>query len=382
MLGRAAARSRSLRQSDGESANAAELGVGAIMGSGLIAFLVIPSVCSLFAPEALSLKMWPVIRDGTAYALAAVVLLSVVMRGAADLGPALLLGLVYSLYIAVVVFAEPLRLWWQFRRSGAERPALQRSQSVSSFRERYEGQASASFIVEMGVTDAPAAAPPAESSQNMTLALQQSRCRLSMFRCLASAITYSLKPLEVAMEYTCPDCRILEHFENLYPITFFMALLWITVFSFVVTTVCGHWVDELESPGAMGFLGLAMVALGAEVPDLVQAVTVARRGYGGMACSACMGSQIVNVCIGLGFPWVVTAAAHRNITFHVGTRFLSVASACVLSSVVLLETLLIGAAVLARKPHAIFAKWKAILCLSLYAIVVCLLGVFTLEQEI
>ena len=41
----------------------------------------------------------------------------------------------------------------------------------------------------------------------------------------------------------------------------------------------------------MTLLGFAVVSIGAEIPDAVNAIVVARRGYGAMACSSCMGSQ-------------------------------------------------------------------------------------------
>ena len=50
----------------------------------------------------------------------------------------------------------------------------------------------------------------------------------------------------------------------------------------------------------MAFFGLAVVAIGAEIPDTIQSVTVAKKGYGSMAVSNGLGSQICNICVGLG----------------------------------------------------------------------------------
>lgn len=44
------------------------------------------------------------------------------------------------------------------------------------------------------------------------------------------------------------------------------------------------------------------VAIGAEIPDTIQSVTVAKKGYGSMAVSNGLGSQICNICVGLGEP--------------------------------------------------------------------------------
>lgn len=83
--------------------------------------------------------------------------------------------------------------------------------------------------------------------------------------------------------------------------------------------------------------------MGAEIPDTIQSVTVARRGYGSMAVSNSTGSQIINILIGpsagtsdvwrwlgakatlaadpdcrlfsagLGVPWLTTNASGRDI---------------------------------------------------------------------
>jgi Ca2+/Na+ antiporter len=54
----------------GGDPNSANLGVGAIIGSGLIAFLVIPGFCAVFASEELKLKRRPFVRDIMAYSIA------------------------------------------------------------------------------------------------------------------------------------------------------------------------------------------------------------------------------------------------------------------------------------------------------------------------
>jgi Ca2+/Na+ antiporter len=63
----------------------------------------------------------------------------------------------------------------------------------------------------------------------------------------------------------------------------------------------------------MGFLGFFLVALGAEIPDTFQAATAARRGYGSMAISSCIGAQVVNVGVGLGLPWIIVTGAGLDV---------------------------------------------------------------------
>ena len=55
------------------------LGIGAILGSGMIAFLIIPSCCIFFSPgPKLTLKRRPLMRDVLAYTCSLVVLILII----------------------------------------------------------------------------------------------------------------------------------------------------------------------------------------------------------------------------------------------------------------------------------------------------------------
>merc|ERR1712224_412150 len=47
--------------------------------------------------------------------------------------------------------------------------------------------------------------------------------------------------------------------------------------------------------------------MAAQVPDTVNAIICARRGYCSLALSGTLSSQVVGVCIGFGLPWLITA---------------------------------------------------------------------------
>ena len=40
---------------------------------------------------------------------------------------------------------------------------------------------------------------------------------------------------------------------------------------------------------------------------------MARRGHASMAVASAVGSQVINVLVGLGVPWLITAAAGQQI---------------------------------------------------------------------
>jgi len=86
------------------------LGVGAIIGSGMIAFMIIPAICAIFSNEPLSIKRRPMARDVGFYAIA---LLATVLFSRDEkimcYEAAILCGL-YVCYVLTVVFGRSVRI--------------------------------------------------------------------------------------------------------------------------------------------------------------------------------------------------------------------------------------------------------------------------------
>ena len=55
-------------------------------------------------------------------------------------------------------------------------------------------------------------------------------------------------------------------------------------------------------------IALTVLAIGTSVPDLLSSVIVAKQGKGGMAISNAIGSNIFDILIGLGLPWLIMIA--------------------------------------------------------------------------
>merc|ERR1719189_189217 len=94
--------------------------------------------------------------------------------------------------------------------------------------------------------------------------------------------------------------------QNLYPVTFMVSFCWVSLFSFILSSVVERWVKVTGVP--MAFFGLLLVSLAAQVPDTLESLAVARKGYGSMAVSNCLGTQTINIGLGLGFPWLITSS--------------------------------------------------------------------------
>ncbi len=52
-------------------------------------------------------------------------------------------------------------------------------------------------------------------------------------------------------------------------------------------------------------IALTVVAVGTSIPDMISSIIVAKQGRGGMAVSNAVGSNIFDILIGLGLPWLL-----------------------------------------------------------------------------
>lgn len=109
-------------------------------------------------------------------------------------------------------------------------------------------------------------------------------------------------PIMKTFEYTIPDCRK-PRWADYYFMTFAMSIFWIGFVSFFM-------VDGANKAGAClglsaNVMGLTFLAAGTSVPDALSSILVAREGFGDMAVSNAVGSNVFDILIGLGTPWMI-----------------------------------------------------------------------------
>jgi K+-dependent Na+/Ca+ exchanger-like protein len=85
--------------------------------------------------------------------------------------------------------------------------------------------------------------------------------------------------------------------------TFFISLLHITWLSFFM-------VEFMLKIGCLWgipdvVMGLTFLAMGTSIPDALGSISVAQDGEGDMAVSNAVGSNVFDICIGLGLPWFI-----------------------------------------------------------------------------
>lgn len=145
--------------------------------------------------------------------------------------------------------------------------------------------------------------------------------RRTVKRRLKEIVQWFCFPIKFCLEITIPECHEDQH-RHLWPITFFLAMCWLGVFSFILCSAAELIHDAFGIKDSL--LGLTLAAAGTSFPNLVASILVARRGQSGMAIANAIGSNIQNVFLALGFPWVAKALISPNLRFHQDTTDIDV----------------------------------------------------------
>ena len=89
--------------------------------------------------------------------------------------------------------------------------------------------------------------------------------------------------------------------------------------SYAIICVCELIVEELGVDPST--IGATLVAIGAEIPDILSAIALAKRGYFDGAMASAIGSQVVNISLGIGLPSLLVCLfgkgvvmIHANVT--------------------------------------------------------------------
>ena len=105
-----------------------------------------------------------------------------------------------------------------------------------------------------------------------------------------------LIPLDIILEKFFPPTR---YYFAMFAISIIIiaALCWVLVESAIGVSRIIH-IPEL-------IIALTVLAVGTSVPDMISSVVVSKQGCGGMGVRNAVGSNIFDILIGLGLPWLV-----------------------------------------------------------------------------
>ncbi|XP_043605478.1 sodium/potassium/calcium exchanger Nckx30C [Bombus pyrosoma] len=116
-------------------------------------------------------------------------------------------------------------------------------------------------------------------------------------------LTYILvAPILFPLWLTLPDTRT-PRGKKFFAVTFIGSIFWIAAYSYLMVWWANIAGDTVRIPPEV--MGLTFLAAGTSIPDLITSVIVARKGFGDMAVSSSVGSNIFDVTVGLPVPWLL-----------------------------------------------------------------------------
>ncbi len=163
---------------------------------------------------------------------------------------------------------------------------------------------------------------------------------------------YEDRVVEIEEDSNCDNKGSLNYFDKIlcllfpkaknYYLVFLFSIIFIAAVSWVLVELAVLISAELGIPEAI--IALTVIAIGTSVPDLFSSIIVARQGRGEMAVSNAVGSNIFDILVGLGLPFLIVLLISGG-TINAGGDLMS-ATIILSISVVILALLLL------------FSKWK------------------------
>jgi len=112
----------------------------------------------------------------------------------------------------------------------------------------------------------------------------------------------AIMPWTLIFTVTIPNCGE-DKWKKWFLVTFINSCLWIAIISWVLV-LCATNFGCLVGLGPI-IMGVVFLAAGTSVPDAISSVVVAREGLGGMAVANAIGSNVFDICLGLGIPYLI-----------------------------------------------------------------------------
>lgn len=351
-----------------------DIGVGTIVGSAVFNILAVLAVCGLLAGIVVPLDWWPLTRDSIAYTVTVVALIVIITDQSVEWYEGVIMLALYCLYILAMVFNTRLESFAnRIVNACRKKPKHFVESALSEHSPLLTDDHSGSQTLSNGQIDIEKKAdngytiPVKDEDQDDDDGSIFSMPRKGAFKQIAWVLMW---PASLIFYFTIPDCRN-ERWKRWYMVTFTMSILYIGSLSYVIAwmvTIIGYTIGVPDT-----VMGLTFLAAGTSVPEAISSVIVCRQGYGNMAVSNILGSNIFDILFCLGAPWIIKAAAFSvNGSVIINSGGIEYSAISLLSTVVFLY----GAVIINKFKLDKKLGWS---CLAMYVCFLVLSNLFELN---
>ncbi|XP_059055243.1 sodium/potassium/calcium exchanger 4-like [Achroia grisella] len=290
-----------------------DMGIGTIIGSAIFNALGVGAIGGLAAVHSIAIEPQPVTRDVIIYMVNVSVLVIFVWDGQIDWYEAMVLGILYIVYF--VIMFNSLRLFALFDKlfgkcipkGSSSVNTIDTSLNENNNKSVEEGfdnkEGEANKTVNGSTNDKAIAAENVEETESKP---PTSLWRFPKEKSLIKKIWWLYTwPLKLILGLTIPSP---VKYRKLYPLAFFMCIVWIGINSYFVTwsmTVIGETFFIPES-----VMGMTFLAFGGCLPEACSIFIMSRRGEGGIGVSNALGANSLAILFALGLPWLIKTLAN------------------------------------------------------------------------
>jgi len=317
-----------------------DVGIGTIVGSAVFNVLFVIGMCAMFSKGILELTWWPLFRDCSFYVVSICLLMTFFADEKIMWYEAMTLLLYYVCYVVFMKFNVQIEAYVKSKLSNNQVKPKESSTSNSSARsskpeEEPEENTTTGLtqwtemrklkIIHRAGRPVKRMSTMSRDTRLFNAVLQvQVPTKLDEEKSLESNgsddddsffdMSWPQNDLKRQFFYvflfgitgplwlTLPDVRR-EGKEKFVAGTFFGSIMWIGAYSYIMVWMAEVIGRLLSIP--VEIMGLTVLAAGTSVPDLITSVIVAKKGFGDMAVSSSIGSNIFDITIGLPFPWLL-----------------------------------------------------------------------------
>ncbi|XP_078347216.1 sodium/potassium/calcium exchanger 3-like [Oculina patagonica] len=277
-----------------------DIGLGTIVGSAVFNILFIVAICGLFAGSVLRLTPWPLLRDCTCYLLSIAALIAITYDKKVYWYEAVVLVTMYLLYVAIMYCNTSLEGCFERLVGYYKEPDTDIERNSTEDDEEKS-------LLKSDDEDSEERLNPSGAGEEVQIIDQNDDSPFSVPQGLVSRVLWILAlPITCLFYVTIPDCRR-DRWEKWYLVSFFVSVVWIALLSYVLVWMVSIIGFTLGIPDVI--MGLTFLAAGSSVPDGISSLIVARQGDGDMAVSNTVGSNVFDILLCLGLPWLLKTTA-------------------------------------------------------------------------
>ncbi|CAF3855511.1 unnamed protein product [Adineta steineri] len=307
-----------------------DIALGTIVGSAVFNILFVIALCALISTTVCEIDPYPIVRDAGFYCIAVAVLYIVIYDQRVFWYEALGLVALYFVYVIILKFNDPLSRLMRGNstknkgnisneQNQEQLRALNNSVELEQNLSTRARSVSESLMMNSGPyatgTDdnddlkrhasyKPCKKRLNETPNNQNIVANATeifdplKLPTKRYKILKWVLMY---PVRLLMHITIPDCRK-EVFHNYYMLTFVMSTIWVAGLAYLLVwlvVIVGFTLNIRDS-----IMGLTVLAFGSSIEEIFSAVVMTRRGHPEMAISGSIGSNVFDILMGLGIPWL------------------------------------------------------------------------------